>query len=138
MRRTSRQSSSLDKSLNLPFRVPSIHSVPRRARGSFLVLFVVAATLFFLHTISDSSYSVPYDLLPFLKGLPPPEGGRNPPRFYEWYEREKRLPQHDPNLPYPQGRQGRYIRFSNQIVGEYTSAPRLRSLTRRRSSFLQA
>jgi hypothetical protein len=24
------------------------------------------------------------------------------------------LPQHNPNLPYPQGREGRYIRFTNQ------------------------
>ncbi|KAI0288655.1 hypothetical protein BC826DRAFT_915561 [Russula brevipes] len=46
-----------------------------------------------------------------------PEGGTNPPRFYEWYEREKKLPQNNPDLPYPQGREGRYIRFANQIRG---------------------
>ncbi|KAF8496238.1 hypothetical protein F5888DRAFT_1794754 [Russula emetica] len=44
-----------------------------------------------------------------------PEGGSNPPRFYEWHDREKRLPQHDVNLPFPQGREGRYIRFTNQV-----------------------
>ncbi|KAI0289291.1 hypothetical protein BC826DRAFT_1032735 [Russula brevipes] len=46
-----------------------------------------------------------------------PEGGSNPPRFYEWHDREKRLPQHNPDLPYPQGRDGRYIRFANQLNG---------------------
>jgi hypothetical protein len=52
-----------------------------------------------------------------LRDLPLSEPGPNPPRFYEWHEREKQLPQHNPDLPYPQGRQGRYIRFSNQIFG---------------------
>jgi hypothetical protein len=54
-----------------------------------------------------------------LKDLPKPEGGRLPPRFYEWHDREKQLPQHDPDLPYPQGREGRYIRFSNQVWGTF-------------------
>jgi hypothetical protein len=50
-----------------------------------------------------------------LTGLPQPEGGSHPPRFYEWHDREKLLPQHNPDLPYPQGREGRYIRFTNQV-----------------------
>ena len=40
-----------------------------------------------------------------------------PPRFYERHDLEKSLPQHDLNLPYPQGREGRYMRFTvtNQV-----------------------
>ncbi|KAH8999627.1 hypothetical protein EDB86DRAFT_650453 [Lactarius hatsudake] len=109
---------SLDKAVPLAFRVPTISAVPRRARGSFLAFLLLAAvTLFYLHSIKISSRSVPNDLLPLWQDIPPPEGGPNPPRFYKWHEREKQLPQHDPNLPYPQGREGRYIRFSNQIFG---------------------
>ncbi|KAI9432216.1 hypothetical protein H4582DRAFT_1122671 [Lactarius indigo] len=109
---------SLDKSVPSTFRVPSISTVPRRARGTFFAfLFLAAITLFYLRSIKISSGSVPTDLLPFLQDLPPSEGGSNPPRFYQWHEREKQLPQHDPDLPYPQGREGRYIRFSNQIFG---------------------
>ncbi|KAH8985176.1 hypothetical protein EDB92DRAFT_2091842 [Lactarius akahatsu] len=109
---------SLDKSVPSAFRVPTISTVPRRARGSFLAFLLLAAiTLFYLHSIKISSRSVPNDLLPLWQDIPPPEGGPNPPRFYKWHEREKQLPQHDPDLPYPQGREGRYIRFSNQIFG---------------------
>lgn len=108
---------SVEKSVTSPFRVPSITTVPRRARGSFLVFLLLALALYYLHTIDIASNSVPDDLLPFLQDLPPSEGGSHPPRFYQWHEREKLLPQHDPDLPYPQGREGRYIRFSNQIFG---------------------
>ena len=108
---------SSEKAVTSPFRVPSISTIPRRARSSFLFFIVVAIPLLYLHSILFSSGSVPDDLLPFLQDLPPSEGGPNPPRFYEWHEREKRLPQHNPNLSYPQGREGRYIRFSNQIFG---------------------
>ena len=111
--------SFVEKSVIYPFRVPvpSISTVPRRTRGFFLVVILIALSLFYFHSIDTSTGSVPDDLLPFLQGLPPSEGGSQPPRFYEWHEREKRLPQHDLELPYPQGREGRYIRFSNQVFG---------------------
>jgi hypothetical protein len=108
--------SSIEKSVT-SFRVPSISTLPRRARGSFLVFILVVLALLYFHGIDFTTGSVPNDLLPFLQDLPPSEGGSHPPRFYEWHEREKRLPQHDPDLPFPQGREGRYIRFSNQIFG---------------------
>ncbi|KAH9012602.1 hypothetical protein EDB83DRAFT_2233677 [Lactarius deliciosus] len=109
---------SLDKFVRLTPRVPSISAVLRRARGSFLAFLLLAAiSLIYLHSIKISSGSIPTDLLPFLQGLPPPEGGSKPPRFYQWHKREKQLPQHNPDLPYPQGREGRYIRFSNQLFG---------------------
>ena len=92
-------------------------TVSRRTRGFLLVFTLVLLTLLYFYHIDTSTSSVPDDLLPFLQGLPPSEGGSQPPRFYEWHEREKRLPQHDLELPYPQGREGRYIRFSNQVFG---------------------
>src|SRR6266702_1294655 len=134
---------SVEKPVSPSFRVASISTVPRRARCSFLAFLLLATiTLFYLRSINISSGSVPTDLLPFLRNLPPSEGGPNPPRFYQWHEREKQLPQHDPALPYPQGREGRYIRFSNQIFGACsqfrTSAACLRALTHRHPSSSQA
>jgi len=38
-----------------------------------------------------------------------------PPQYERLYEWEKNLPQHDLNLPYPEGRTGRYVNFANQI-----------------------
>ena len=110
---------SLEKRQSSPFRPRSI--LPRRLRGHFYGLLFLATIAFFLHySRSSTSTSTPDnqdELLPFLRGLPKPEGGRKPPRFYEWHDREKRLPQHDVNLPYPQGREGRYIRFTNRVSG---------------------
>ncbi|KZS86625.1 hypothetical protein SISNIDRAFT_420678 [Sistotremastrum niveocremeum HHB9708] len=38
-----------------------------------------------------------------------------PPKYEAWTEAERNLPQHNPDLPYPEGRTGRYVKFSNQI-----------------------
>ena len=38
-----------------------------------------------------------------------------PPKYERLYEWEKNLPQHNLDLPYPEGRTGRYVKFSNQI-----------------------
>ena len=94
--------------------------LPRRLRGPFFGLLILATLAFVFHyndytDFNFTSASTSEDLLEFLSGLPKPEGGWRPPRFYEWHDREKLLPQHNPNLPYPQGREGRYIRFTNQV-----------------------
>jgi hypothetical protein len=101
-----------------PFRPHTI--LPRRSRGPFFGLLIFATIAFFFYHHYFSTTPVPEDILVFLDGLPQPEGGSNPPRFYEWHDREKSLPQHDPNLPYPQGREGRYIRFTNQVTGTFS------------------
>ncbi|KAH9960225.1 hypothetical protein BGW80DRAFT_1256287 [Lactifluus volemus] len=46
------------------------------------------------------------ELLVFLKDLPKPESGQNPPHIFEWHDKEKSLLRHDPDLSYPQGREG--------------------------------
>jgi hypothetical protein len=38
-----------------------------------------------------------------------------PPRYLDVYEEERRLPQHNMSLPYPEGSTGRYVKFTSQI-----------------------
>jgi hypothetical protein len=104
---------SLEKRPPSPFRPRAI--LPRRLRGHFFGLLFLATIALFFHYNKPSTAENLDDVLAFLRGLPKPEGGSKPPRFYEWHDREKLLPQHDVNLPYPQGREGRYIRFTNQV-----------------------
>ena len=43
--------------------------------------------------------------------------GTLPPFFREFYETELALPQHDESLPYPEGRNGRFLWINNQSGG---------------------
>ncbi|KAH9960224.1 hypothetical protein BGW80DRAFT_1256285 [Lactifluus volemus] len=65
-----------------------------------MVILEITALLFHLDSTSQD------ELLVFLKDLPKPESGQNPPHIYEWHDKEKSLLQHDPDLSYPQGREG--------------------------------
>lgn len=38
-----------------------------------------------------------------------------PPNYAKLYKWERDLPQHNLDLPYPEGRTGRYVKFTNQI-----------------------
>lgn len=38
-----------------------------------------------------------------------------PPRYLDVYEAERRLPQHNLSLPFPEGATGRYVKFTSQI-----------------------
>lgn len=40
----------------------------------------------------------------------------SPPRFKEQWQWQESLPQHNTSLPYPEGKTGRYIKFSNQVT----------------------
>jgi hypothetical protein len=101
---------SLEKQLLPPFRPRCIFRC--HVRIPFSLLVIIATTVFFYRRLRTPPPSD--DILFHLQGLPQPEGGTDPPRFYGWHDREKELPQHDLALPYPQGREGRYIYFANQ------------------------
>ena len=101
---------ALEKQLSPPFRPRLV--ARRRLRISFFGLLLVATlALFYRHHKTPPPSD---DILVPLQDLPQSEGGTDPPRFYGWHDREKQLPQHDLTLPYPQGRDGRYIYFANQ------------------------
>lgn len=108
---------SIEKQLSQPFRTRAI--LPRRLRASLFVALAFVATFAIFHRRRGTITSLlpPTDdtnILDYLQGLPEPEDGSDPPRFYGWHDREKLLPQLDPDLPFPQGREGRYIYFANQ------------------------
>ncbi|KZT33630.1 hypothetical protein SISSUDRAFT_992852 [Sistotremastrum suecicum HHB10207 ss-3] len=43
--------------------------------------------------------------------------GGVPPLFSEYYELEKSLGQHNLSLPFPEGKNGRFVRFTNRVTG---------------------
>lgn len=49
-----------------------------------------------------------YKVLPSVKEL-------GPPRYERIKQMERELPQHDPELDFPEGRDGRYLRFANAV-----------------------
>jgi hypothetical protein len=51
--------------------------------------------------------------LPTLRHSSPCVG--TPPTYYKLDAWERNLPQHNLDLPFPEGRTGRYVKFSNQI-----------------------
>ncbi len=40
-----------------------------------------------------------------------------PPLYLDYFEAENLLPQHNENLPFPEGRTARFLRFGNQMWG---------------------
>lgn len=61
---------------------------------------------------SDSEEYVKAQRIPTSKH----ERGGDPPSYYEWHEREKAMPQNNLDLPTPQGKRGRYLRFKNHLA----------------------
>ena len=43
---------------------------------------------------------------------------RKPPLYTDYYLQELQHPQHNPNLPYPEGGHGKYIWYANHVHGE--------------------
>lgn len=47
-----------------------------------------------------------------------------PPLYSKYHEAELAYPQHNPDLPYPEGREGKYIWMANHVHGElYPAKP---------------
>lgn len=69
----------------------------------FLILFCLFL-LYFFHS------HLQVERVPVVEGEPP----LPLPSYTTIYDMEKALPQHNLDLPFPEGRYGRYIRFSTQ------------------------
>ncbi|KAG8703235.1 hypothetical protein FRC12_006604 [Ceratobasidium sp. 428] len=79
-----------------------------RTRNIVVALVIFLLVVFYLSTDQDASYSSPGGTRLLLSGR----------RDFKDYEKAQRnFPQHNPNLPPPAGRNGRYVRFRNQVYG---------------------
>ncbi|VDB96820.1 unnamed protein product [Peniophora sp. CBMAI 1063] len=83
--------------------------LPRRLQ--YLLILLVLPTCFWL-LYSDSGDDVGLRRISASSFV----RGGDPPNYYEWYEQEKGMPQNNPDLPPPQGREGRYLRFKNHLT----------------------
>lgn len=86
-----RISSPLRSSLTLPLRLPFL-----RRYLKFLV------AVFLLLALSYVSWLWRVDDLP--------------PTYEAWRTKEKKLPQHNAWLPFPQGREGKYLYMANHVI----------------------
>ena len=81
----------------------------RHKRAAILIVVFVTCV-----SVAYSSYHLyTFRGVPLFQPLPRPL----PHLFPEIWEQEDRLPQHDLSLPPPEGINGRYIRFENQMWG---------------------
>lgn len=84
--------------------------IPKRYGRILIAVFVTLVTLtFFLH--SNETGLDPLVL------LPPGEETDLPPLYRQYTEYERGLPQHNPALPYPEGRHAKFIFFANHGHG---------------------
>ena len=83
-------------------------SISRRRRFTLYgLLFVLTSTTYFIFAGRSTSTSSSFDL----------EQLDEPPTYERLIEWESNLPQHNLDLPFPEGRTGRYVLFKNQIQG---------------------
>jgi hypothetical protein len=80
-------------------------------RRQYWVIFVVilVIVLLLIHPATVLTKKIP----------PPPQpkivGWEYPPSLTKLKQWERNLPQHNLDLPFPEGRTGRYVKFSNQV-----------------------
>jgi hypothetical protein len=93
-------------------RVPSTVGGSCGRRGKHIIVAAVASVLILLLLPSVRQLS------PVASLSPKNEADQNanyPPTYERLRNWEGSLPQHDLNLPYPEGRKGRYVKFTSQI-----------------------
>jgi hypothetical protein len=90
-----------------------------RHRLQFIIAFIISFILLLVFLNPSKTYQrfrpqvqVPevYEEKVAPGPLPPP------PKYEKLRQWEANLPQHNLDIPYPEGRTGRYVRFSNQIA----------------------
>lgn len=96
-------------------------TVPRRyLKFGFYLLCVFGAltTLSFFSGLGWDDIHAAGNWSPFVQEPPLPNLSSSPeypPNYTEWHEIEEALPQHNRNLSFPEGKEGRYVYFSEHV-----------------------
>ena len=107
-----------------PDTIPTV--VPKRYGKlslHFLGVFTVLTTLSLLYGVGWDDTQTARSWSPFTQR--PDDGNPSavnltsspdyPPDYAEWHEIEEALPQHNQNLSFPEGKEGRYVYFSEHV-----------------------
>ncbi|KDR82465.1 hypothetical protein GALMADRAFT_87810 [Galerina marginata CBS 339.88] len=88
------------------------HTLSRSKQWTTLLFVAVLVSLFYTSEVSDKLTA--YYASTLSQTLTPADGnGDRPPSYTDLREWEVRLPQHNLDLPFPEGRSGRFVLFSN-------------------------
>lgn len=79
-----------------------------RSRRRLLLILIIVGSALFLLSLNHPVGQVLYNS--YLG-----DGSHGPPTYTLLRQWERDLPQHNLDLPYPEGRHGRYVKFSSQI-----------------------
>ena len=96
-----------------------------------LCLFGLLTTISFFSGVAWDDVESTRSWSPFARPPPedkPPTGSlidfpNYPPDYAQWHEIEEALPQHNENLTFPEGREGRYVYFSEHVKSGFTFVP---------------
>ena len=91
--------------------------LPTRRWTRFVLAAAVAVALFLIVRIVAQFRANRWQRKQYENDIPSAEP-RFPPLFPEYHQRELDLPQHNPNLPLPEGKNGKYLWIANHVVGE--------------------
>lgn len=96
----------------------------------FLCVFGLLTTLSLFHDVGWDDVRAVRNWSPFTQR--PPHNYTNtsavnltgspdyPPDYAEWHKLEEALPQHNQNLSFPEGKEGRYVYFSEHVKSAFT------------------
>lgn len=90
-------------------------------RHSRIALLAVLALAFIALFRSLDGLALLEEVAPIIEDLA--ENHIFPPLYGQYHEQEMLLPQHNPDLPYPEGREGKYIWFPNHVHGASCHTP---------------
>ena len=105
--------------------------IPRRYWKFALYLLCVSGiltTLSFFYGVGWDDVQAFRNWAPFTQGSPHDENTSAvnltgspdyPPDYAEWHKLEEALPQHNQNLSFPEGKEGRYVYFSEHVKSAF-------------------
>ena len=108
--------------------------VPRRYWKIVLYsacVFGILTTLSLFHGVGWDDVQAAHGWLPFTQkplhdgvpGMSLDSSPNYPPDYAEWHKLEEALPQHNQNLSFPEGKEGRYVYFSEHVKSASIRSP---------------